>query len=165
MQAAPSCSGFLIVPFGLCLPPCTWASSLTPRTLDERSGFPLSQEIGFISPAHFGRPQRATPGMKLGPLVTRFPLRLPLLPTSPLPFTEHRLVPGTFCRCPWPVLITNPCDRDSCPHSHQGRTVYVPKVTPALVLRLWPYHTLHTSSVSPLGTVGGVSTETQAACL
>lgn len=39
-------------PFCLSLPPCTWASSLTPRTLDERPGFPLSQEIGFISLAH-----------------------------------------------------------------------------------------------------------------
>lgn len=142
MQAAPSCSAFLIVPFCLCLPPCTRASSLMPRTLDERPGFPLSQEIGFISPAHFGCPQRATPGMKLGPLVTRFPLRLPLLPTSPLPFTEHPLGARHFMQ----MLL-------ACPHHkpmRQGflssflpveKGVYVPKVTPALVLRLWPYHT------------------------
>lgn len=52
MQAAPSFpSGCFPGPFSLSPHPCTWASSLTPRTLDERPG-PLSQEICFISPVH-----------------------------------------------------------------------------------------------------------------
>lgn len=75
--------------------PCTRASSLTPRTLDERPGSPLSQEIGFISPAHLAAPERARPGTKLGPLVTQTPSCFLFRPRHRCHLLSTRSVPGT----------------------------------------------------------------------
>lgn len=75
--------------------PCTRASSLTPRTLDERPGFPLSQEIGFISPARLAAPERARPGTKLRPLVTQTPSCFPFRPRHHCHLLSTRSVPGT----------------------------------------------------------------------
>lgn len=76
-------------PLAFSLPPCTRASSLAPRTLDERPG-PLSQEIGFISPAHLAA-LKGHMRDEAQPLSDTAPSASPLLPTSPLPLTEHPL--------------------------------------------------------------------------
>lgn len=72
-----------------------------------RPGFPLSQEIGFISPAHLAATKGHTRN-EAQPLSDTTPSVSPAAATLPLPLLSTRLVPGTLPVCPWPVFITSP---------------------------------------------------------
>lgn len=136
MQAAPGFpSGCFTGPLCLSLPPCTRASSLTPRTLDERPGFPLSQEIGFISPAHLAAPKghtrnEAQPRRDTAPCASPMSAHVtPVIYSAP-----------TWCQALYPRAP----GLSSSPTSKTGilvliftikKCVHMPEVTPAPVLR------------------------------